>query len=76
MIENPSFSVYIRYDENIDVYLTLGKCEIMFIFVGKFRLHYIRKGSLRARACRMAYLNNNIDWNYPRRGFGVQFRLA
>jgi ferredoxin like protein len=34
------------------------------------------EGCLECGACRIACPNNNIDWNYPRGGFGVQFRLA
>lgn len=34
------------------------------------------EGCLECGACRIACPHNNIDWNYPRGGFGVQFRLA
>jgi len=34
------------------------------------------EGCLECGACRIACPNNNIDWNYPRGGFGIQFRLA
>ena len=34
------------------------------------------EGCLECGACRIACLYDNIDWTYPRGGFGVQFRLA
>lgn len=34
------------------------------------------EGCLECGACRIACPFYNIDWNYPRGGFGVQFRLA
>jgi len=34
------------------------------------------EGCLECGACRIACPHDNIDWNYPRGGFGVQFRLA
>ncbi len=34
------------------------------------------EGCLECGACRIACPHENIDWNYPRGGFGVQFRLA
>jgi len=34
------------------------------------------EGCLECGACRIACPHNNIDWNYPRGGFGIQFRLA
>ena len=34
------------------------------------------EGCLECGACRIACPENNIDWNYPRGGFGIQFRLA
>jgi len=34
------------------------------------------EGCLECGACRISCPHDNIDWNYPRGGFGVQFRLA
>ena len=34
------------------------------------------EGCLECGACRIACPHDNIDWNYPRGGFGIQFRLA
>lgn len=34
------------------------------------------EGCLECGACRIACPHNNIDWNFPRGGFGIQFRLA
>ena len=34
------------------------------------------EGCLECGACRIACCHDNIDWKYPRGGFGVQFRLA
>ena len=34
------------------------------------------EGCLECGACRISCPHNNIDWNYPRGCFGVQFRLA
>lgn len=34
------------------------------------------EGCLECGACRILCPYENIDWNYPRGGFGVQFRLA
>ena len=34
------------------------------------------EGCLECGACRIACPHNNVDWNYPRAGFGIQFRLA
>lgn len=34
------------------------------------------EGCLECGACRIACPHENIDWNYPRGGFGIQFRLA
>lgn len=34
------------------------------------------EGCLECGACRIACPYGNIEWNYPRGGYGVQFRLA
>lgn len=34
------------------------------------------EGCLECGACRIACPHDNIDWSYPRGGFGIQFRLA
>lgn len=34
------------------------------------------EGCLECGACRIACSHDNIDWNFPRGGFGIQFRLA
>jgi len=34
------------------------------------------EGCLECGACRISCPYSNIDWNYPRGGFGIQFRLA
>ncbi len=34
------------------------------------------EGCLECGACRIACSFNNIQWTFPRGGFGVQFRLA
>lgn len=34
------------------------------------------EGCLECGACRIACPFENIDWQYPRGGFGVQYRLA
>lgn len=34
------------------------------------------EGCLECGACRIACCEANIQWEYPRGGFGVQFRLA
>lgn len=34
------------------------------------------EGCLECGACRIACPNGNIQWRYPRGGYGVQFRLA
>lgn len=34
------------------------------------------EGCLECGACRIGCSHDNIDWNFPRGGFGVQFRLA
>lgn len=34
------------------------------------------EGCLECGACRIACPQGNIQWRYPRGGFGVQFRLA
>lgn len=34
------------------------------------------EGCLECGACRIACCFDNIDWRYPRGGYGVQFRLA
>ncbi|MBP2031727.1 ferredoxin like protein [Clostridium algifaecis] len=34
------------------------------------------EGCLECGACRIICPYNNIDWNFPRGGFGIQFRLA
>lgn len=34
------------------------------------------EGCLECGACRIACPHNNIQWRYPRGGYGVQFRLA
>lgn len=33
-------------------------------------------GCLECGTCRIACLRNALDWNYPRGGFGVQFRFG
>ena len=34
------------------------------------------EGCLECGACRIACCNNNIEWNYPRGGYGIAYRLA
>lgn len=34
------------------------------------------EGCLECGACRIGCCHDNIDWSYPRGGFGIQFRLA
>lgn len=34
------------------------------------------EGCLECGACRIACSHDNIDWKFPRGGFGIQFRLA
>ncbi|MTI83218.1 MAG: 4Fe-4S dicluster domain-containing protein [Firmicutes bacterium] len=34
------------------------------------------EGCLECGACRIACPHENIEWQYPRGGFGIQFRLA
>ncbi|MBN7772498.1 ferredoxin family protein [Clostridium aminobutyricum] len=34
------------------------------------------EGCLECGACRIACPHDNIDWNFPRGGYGIQFRLA
>ncbi len=38
--------------------------------------HISYEGCLECGACRIACVKGNIDWRYPKGGFGVQFRLA
>lgn len=41
---------------------------------GRLALGY--EGCLECGACRIACPNGNIEWRYPRGGYGVQFKLA
>lgn len=34
------------------------------------------EGCLECGACRIGCSHDNIDWTYPRGGFGIQFRLG
>ncbi|MDF2503605.1 4Fe-4S dicluster domain-containing protein [Clostridium sp.] len=34
------------------------------------------EGCLECGACRVGCSHDNIDWRYPRGGFGIQFRLG
>jgi len=34
------------------------------------------EGCLECGACRICCNHDNIDWKYPRGGFGIQFRMA
>lgn len=34
------------------------------------------EGCLECGACRIGCCHDNIDWKFPRGGFGIQFRLA
>ncbi len=34
------------------------------------------EGCLECGACRIGCCHNNIEWSYPRGGFGIQFKLA
>ena len=34
------------------------------------------EGCLECGSCRIACSQQNIDWNHPKGGFGIQFRLA